>query len=203
MRRVLLYTLVLGLVVWLLAAPRGIEFDHGTVDRAHALDRGHPALHAAMAFGSAFGTNTTLLAGLLVPAAFGGEMMRSTVRAAVVALGATRIATATLKVTTNRRRPNGDRGGRKSSFPSGHASECAAVAQVVSRRHRRGGRLLWILVAWIAASRVFLDLHYPSDVLAGLLLGSVAAVLALRLQTLLGDTAAAAHAAPASASLKP
>ena len=199
MRRALLYTVVLGLVVWLLTAPGGVALDHRSVDEARALDRGHPALHATMTFGSALGTNTAILAGLLVPAAFGGEMMRSTVRAAVVALGATRIATATIEVTTNRRRPNGDRGGRKSSFPSGHASEGAAVTQVVSRRHRRGGRLLWILLAWIAASRVFLDLHYPSDVLAGLLLGSLAGVLALRLQKLLADAAAAGSAAPASA----
>ena len=199
MRRALLYTLVLGLVVWLLAAPRGIAFDRSSVEQARALDRGHPALHAAMVFGSALGTNTTILAALLVPAAFGGEMMRSTVRAAVVALGATRITTATLKVITNRRRPNGDRGGRKSSFPSGHASEGAAVAQVVSRRHRRGGQLLWILLAWIAASRIFLDLHYPSDVLAGLVLGSLAGILTLRLQTLLADAAAAGRAAAASA----
>jgi hypothetical protein len=77
-------------------------------ERAVALARERSVLHASMQLGSALGRNTTILAGLLVPAAFGGELARVSVRLAAVALGATWVATKALKVVTNRTRPNGE-----------------------------------------------------------------------------------------------
>jgi membrane-associated phospholipid phosphatase len=106
------------------------------------------------------------------------------------------MATTALKEITHRERPGGEHDRNNSSFPSGHASVAAAVAQVVSRRHRRLGPPVWALVAWIAASRVFLGHHYPSDVLAGLLLGVLIGTWALRFEGFLGRTAAADAAPP-------
>jgi undecaprenyl-diphosphatase len=54
------------------------------------------------------------------------------------------------------------------------------------------GWLAWVLVAWIAASRVFLAAHYPSDVLAGVLLGALVGTLAIRLEGVLGSEVAVA-----------
>lgn len=197
MQRPLLFVLVLGLVVGLVGTPRGVALDHGLVERASALAHEHAALHASMELGTDLGRNTSLLAGLLVSAAFGGELARATVRAATVALGANVVGTRTVKALTDRPRPNGDPEEPTSSFPSGHASSSAALATVVSRRHRRLGAWPWVLVAWIAVSRVFLGLHYPSDVLAGVLLGALVGTLVLRLEGLLGSGAVAAGA-PAS-----
>ncbi len=77
------------------------------------------------------------------------------------------------------------------SFPSGHAGGSAAVygavlvlALTATRRPARPavgvlGVLVAVLVAAVAASRVLLGVHYPSDVTAGVLLG-VACLLAAR-----------------------
>jgi undecaprenyl-diphosphatase len=57
------------------------------------------------------------------------------------------------------------------SFPSGHTLHAAAFTVMLA--HYQPG-LLWIVApfaASVAASRVVLGLHYPSDVLAGGLLG--------------------------------
>jgi membrane-associated phospholipid phosphatase len=69
------------------------------------------------------------------------------------------------------------------SFPSGHAlfSFCffGGIAAVLSPRlARRGAKLaLWIvaavLIAGIGLSRIYLGVHYPSDVLAGYAVGVV------------------------------
>src|SRR3954467_7267464 len=53
------------------------------------------------------------------------------------------------------------------SFPSDHATAAFAIATAVMLRQRAWGLLLLALAAVIAMGRVFLGLHYPSDVLAG------------------------------------
>lgn len=60
---------------------------------------------------------------------------------------------------------------RDFSFPSGH-SLCAFIAAVILLRYdRRFGVPALILATLIAFSRLYLFLHFPSDVLAGILLG--------------------------------
>jgi undecaprenyl-diphosphatase len=56
-------------------------------------------------------------------------------------------------------------------MPSGHAATAAAAAGVVALLHPRRRLPLAPLVAAIALSRVYLGVHYPSDVLAGAALG--------------------------------
>lgn len=59
-----------------------------------------------------------------------------------------------------------------SSFPSGHAGCSFAVACVMFRRlPKRYGILALILAILIALSRLYVGVHYPSDVLAGTLSG--------------------------------
>ncbi len=66
-----------------------------------------------------------------------------------------------------------------SSFPSGHtaASFAAAVAILFSGR-RLWGSLAIVLAALIAFSRLYLFVHYPTDVICGLILGILCAVAA-------------------------
>src|SRR6185312_90854 len=62
------------------------------------------------------------------------------------------------------------------SFPSGHAAGSFAFAAFVALRAPRWAvpAILWaVLVAW---SRVVLGVHYPSDVLAGALLGTAVGI---------------------------
>ncbi|MEA2466020.1 MAG: hypothetical protein QOJ57_146, partial [Thermoleophilaceae bacterium] len=61
------------------------------------------------------------------------------------------------------------------SFPSDHATAAFAIAVAVALRWRPAGWALLAMAAVVAVGRVFLGLHYPSDVLAGALLGTAAA----------------------------
>lgn len=62
------------------------------------------------------------------------------------------------------------------SFPSGHSCASFAAATVIFLRDRRWGAAALVLAALIAFSRVFLFVHYPTDVLAGAALGALCAV---------------------------
>jgi membrane-associated phospholipid phosphatase len=63
------------------------------------------------------------------------------------------------------------------SMPSGHASTAFAAAVAVSLVHRRLRLPLLALAALVALSRVWLGVHYLSDVLAGAALGATVAVV--------------------------
>ena len=60
------------------------------------------------------------------------------------------------------------------SFPSGHtASSFAAAAALWAAGYHRMGAAALVLACAIAFSRLYLYVHWPSDVLAGAILGAV------------------------------
>ena len=63
------------------------------------------------------------------------------------------------------------------SFPSGHTSASFAAALAIILWDRKKGIPAVILAALIAVSRLYLTVHYPTDVLASLLLGSLYGVI--------------------------
>ena len=74
--------------------------------------------------------------------------------------------------------------GASASFPSMHAAGAFALACAyslgVGRHHRWLLALVWVLASGVALSRVVLGVHFPSDILAGMLVGMGSAVLVWR-----------------------
>jgi undecaprenyl-diphosphatase len=62
------------------------------------------------------------------------------------------------------------------SFPSDHATAGFAIAVSLLLRSRRVGIFALVLAAAMAASRVVIGVHYPSDVVAGACLGTASAL---------------------------
>ncbi|HEY0512138.1 MAG TPA: phosphatase PAP2 family protein [Thermoanaerobaculia bacterium] len=64
------------------------------------------------------------------------------------------------------------------SFPSGHTAVAFAVAAAFAGQAGLLGALLLALAVGIAVSRVYLGAHYPLDVAAGVLVGTISGVAA-------------------------
>ena len=65
------------------------------------------------------------------------------------------------------------------SFPSGHSASSFAAATIIFWCNKKYGILAIAVASLIALSRVFLFVHYPTDVLAGALLGIIISMLTI------------------------
>jgi undecaprenyl-diphosphatase len=59
----------------------------------------------------------------------------------------------------------------EASFPSGHASFYFALSTIVFYYNKKAGILFYIASFLIVIARVFVGIHWPSDILAGAVLG--------------------------------
>lgn len=78
-------------------------------------------------------------------------------------------------VVTSSTLPPRRREGR--SFPSGHVTNNFALAVVLAWFFRRFGWLYFIVAALVGWSRIYVGDHYPSDVLAAAVIGTVVGIL--------------------------
>jgi len=67
------------------------------------------------------------------------------------------------------------------SFPSGHTFASFASATALFLYHKKAGIAAYILAAIIAFTRLYLYVHFPSDVIAGMLLGIFSGWLAYQI----------------------
>lgn len=66
------------------------------------------------------------------------------------------------------------------SFPSGHTAVAFASAAVIFHYYRAAGILAYLTAALIAYSRLYLFVHYPTDILGGILLGSAVSYMIVK-----------------------
>jgi undecaprenyl-diphosphatase len=149
-------------------------------------------------------SNTTTLVSLGVPAGlFAGGMishddvMKQKSLYIFETIGVSTVITLALKYTINRPRPStqdsliipaSDQG--SPSFPSGHTSEAFAMATSLSLAYPK-----WYVIVpsalWastVGFSRMYLGVHYPSDVAAGAIVGAGSAFLSRKInQWLFGN----------------
>lgn len=141
-------------------------------DVQHAVqDARRPGLEPLMQSASDTRHGLLVCAGLLVVAIATGPAGPATARVALLALVPVNAAVELIKLGTGRTRPDGSRSRSNSSFPSSHAANAAALAMVLGLRWPRLSPAFWLLVALVAFSRVYLNRHFMSDVLAGVALG--------------------------------
>ena len=62
------------------------------------------------------------------------------------------------------------------SFPSGHTAASFAVASAIFSKNKKWGVPALVLAALIGISRMYLFVHFPTDVIAGVFIGIIAAI---------------------------
>jgi YegS/Rv2252/BmrU family lipid kinase len=170
-----------------------VDLDRHLAGRPFRFTSDHPWLrHVAQAVAIATHPNYVMLAGVLAAVALVVKGYRRAAIWTVIVLVTARIAYYVVKQVVERPRPHWADPLNVApgwSFPSGHATEIAAAAGVTvvlsSMLIRRRGlrRLLsgsaTALAVLVAADRVFYGVHYTSDVVGGLLLGTAVVLFAL------------------------
>lgn len=130
------------------------------------------------------GGTTFSVAAALLPFLVASGALHEAARHALLTLLLSHIAVQLVKRTVSRPRPSRRVGWEgfvaepdKFSFPSGHSAAAMAVAFGYALFFPGVGPLLVAIAMLVGASRVFLGVHYPGDVLVGQVLAVATALL--------------------------
>ncbi len=164
--------------------------------RAHSDAGGYAVEQATQSFGRVEGTVAVAL--LLMLLAWGTGRSGPRVATLVLAVVLAGAASAVVKVGVGRMRPGpvkrdvgvyetriagpvrGFEGSSYRSFPSGHTTQAAANATVMAFYHPLLLPAAIGLTVLVGAERVYTAKHFPSDVVAGAMLGTGVALVVVR-----------------------
>ena len=143
-----------------------------------SLGRSSPGSNSSLSkFASGTGNLIFLGAGTLLPLIEDGPNGKEHAIRTADALLTSTLITEALKRITHEKRPDGS---NYESFPSGHATAAFAVATMQSHYHPRQAIGWYLGASAIAYSRVDLNRHYYSDVIAGAAVGYLTAQFELK-----------------------
>jgi undecaprenyl-diphosphatase len=117
-------------------------------------------------------SKTLRLVGLVVAAGLArAQDAEAPLRTTALAAAGGHLAGATVSRVVRRERPPSAEQNDRSSFPSTHAASAFAFAAALGDRAPRLRTALFAGATVVAASRLVLEEHYATDVIAGALLG--------------------------------
>lgn len=67
------------------------------------------------------------------------------------------------------------------SFPSGHTASAFAAATAIFLYRKKAGIVAFVLAAIIAFTRMYLFVHYPTDIIGGIVVGVICACIVNKL----------------------
>lgn len=73
------------------------------------------------------------------------------------------------------------------SFPSGHTLFAFGAATIIFMYNKAVGAVLYVLAALIAFSRLYLYVHFPTDVICGAVFGIILAVISYHIEKMIFD----------------
>jgi undecaprenyl-diphosphatase len=137
-------------------------------------------------------------AGLIVVWFFGSSQWKKWAAVEFLSISLLAVLVLCIKFLVRRRRPEGEWGGiyrntDPHSFPSGHAARSFLIAVLAAGLAPALwlAVILWIWAPLVSLARVSMGVHYVSDIVAGAILGVIAALLGLQIyQPLIGWFAA-------------
>jgi membrane-associated phospholipid phosphatase len=86
------------------------------------------------------------------------------------------VVVSSTKFVVGRRRPDGELDRSNSSFPSSHASSAFAFCTTLAMHYPELSMKAFETACLVSLSRVYLERHYPSDIIGGAAIGVAAAI---------------------------